>query len=556
MENLKINLNEFNLDGEIEFMTTVHCTNFNIFNKICFLVGLFFIHSGLLAKNVALIIGNSNYHYSSMLKNPLNDSLLVSASLKAAGFDEIKIVNDANFAKMNETLREFALLSSDAEIAIIYYAGHGIESKGQNWLIPTDARLKTDTDLSYEAIEVNNAMKSMQGAKTKILVIDACRDNPFSRTWQARTRSISRGLSAIEADDIFVILSAAPGQVAEDGEGSNSPFAVSFAKRISEPEAVLQFLGGLIRDDVLRATAGFQRPYVSASITGSPVYIRKNIAPNIQKFSDNKMAIRDNLIQNRYQKSEFYAFNMMFVPAELAREILSARIIRNNAERIERECKILKDKIQDQVNIAMALNEGGFTDTHYRGPVSGLKGWMYLGQSFTNENRSQITVEGLGVLIDPEGNKVYCHRAKEARLACSGIAYVNMIQGKGIIEVFCIDSRSEKYSLNDVAYVKYWGNSILNDTLDQAWIQRDHLNENMKFEEIDPLKNSSGIKKGVFLLKNGFTIEGSIRQDKTGKFVGSGGTIVWDEKGKIIEASKITRGKQIILPLPKHPALQ
>lgn len=233
------------------------------------------MHSELSAKNVALIIGNSNYDYSSTLKNQLNDSLLVSASLKAAGFDEIKISHDSNFAKMNETLREFALLSSDAEIAIIYYAGHDIESKGQNWLIPTDARLKADTDLHYETIEINNVIKSMQGAKTKILVIDACRDNPFSRTWRARKRSISRGLSAIEADDIFVILSAAPGQVAADGEGNNSPFAVSFAKRISEPEAVLQFLGGLIRDDLLRATAGFQRPYVSASITGSPVYIRK-----------------------------------------------------------------------------------------------------------------------------------------------------------------------------------------------------------------------------------------------------------------------------------------
>lgn len=514
------------------------------------------MHSELSAKNVALIIGNSNYDYSSTLKNQVNDSLLVFASLKAAVFDEIKISHDSNFAKMNEILREFALLSSDAEIAIIYYAGHGIESKGQNWLIPTDVRLKADTDLNYETIEINNVIKSMQGANTKILVIDACRDNPFSRTWRARKRSISRGLSAIEADDIFVILSAAPGQVAADGEDNNSPFAVSFAKRISEPEAVLQFLGGLIRDDVLRATTGFQRPYVSASITGSPVYIRKNIALSVQKFTDSKITTQDNLIEDRYQKSEFYAFNMMFVPVELAREILSARIIRNNAERIERECKILKDRIQDHVNIAMALNEGGFTDTHYRGPVSGPKGWMYLGQSSTNENRSQITVEGLGVLIDPEGNKVYCHRVKEARLACSGIAYVYMIQGKGIIEVFCIDSRSEKYSLNDVSYVKYWRNNILNDTLDQAWIQRDHLNENMKFEEIDPLKDSAGIKKGVFLLKNGFTIEGSIRQDKTGKFIGSGGTVVWDEKGKIIEASKISRGKQIILPLPKHPALQ
>jgi uncharacterized caspase-like protein len=93
--------------------------------------------------------------------------------LKAAAFDEIKISHDSNFAKMNETLREFALLSSDAEIAIIYYEGYGIENKGQNWLIPNDARLKADTDLHYETIEINNVIKSMQRAKTKILVIDA-----------------------------------------------------------------------------------------------------------------------------------------------------------------------------------------------------------------------------------------------------------------------------------------------------------------------------------------------------------------------------------------------
>jgi uncharacterized caspase-like protein len=110
------------------------------------------MHSELSAKNVALIIGNSNYDYSSTLKNQVNDSLLVSASLKTAGFDEIKISHDSNFAKMNETLWEFALLSSDAKIAIIYYECHGIESKGQNWLIPTDARLKADTDLHYETI--------------------------------------------------------------------------------------------------------------------------------------------------------------------------------------------------------------------------------------------------------------------------------------------------------------------------------------------------------------------------------------------------------------------
>ena len=156
---------------------------------------------------------------------------------------------------------------------MVYYAGHGIEGQGKNWLIPTDARLSSALDLPYEAIELSRVLEAVSGARIRIVVLDACRNNPFGPAWQSGSRAVSRGLSGVEVDDVLVIYAAAPGQTASDGTGPNSPFATSFARRLLQPDLPVQLLGGAVRDDVLAATGGVQRPYVSASITGTPVYL-------------------------------------------------------------------------------------------------------------------------------------------------------------------------------------------------------------------------------------------------------------------------------------------
>ena len=155
-------------------------------------------------------------------------------------------------------------------MALVYYAGHGIEAGGRNWLIPTDAVLQRDADLDYEAIDLDLVLRATEGAKIRVVVLDACRNNPFGHKWRQGARAVAQGLAPIDVDDVLVIYSAAPGQTASDGTGANSPFAEALARRLPQAGLPIQLLGGLVRDDVLEATGGQQRPYISASITGSP----------------------------------------------------------------------------------------------------------------------------------------------------------------------------------------------------------------------------------------------------------------------------------------------
>lgn len=231
------------------------------------------------ARKVALVIGNSDYANTSRLANPVNDIKIIAASARQAGFDDVTIAADLSVNDFQKAMRDFRAKADGAEVAMVYFAGHGIEAQGKNWLIPTDAQLKSDLDLPYEAINLDRLMESVSGAQIRMVVLDSCRNNPFGRSWRSGTRAVVNGLAGVEADDVLVIFAAAPGQTAADGTTGNSPFATSLAKRLPQPDTPVQLLGGLIRDDVLAATGGSQRPFVSASITGTPVYLVPRAAP-------------------------------------------------------------------------------------------------------------------------------------------------------------------------------------------------------------------------------------------------------------------------------------
>lgn len=224
-------------------------------------------------KRVALLVGNGAYASATTLGNPRNDVRLVADAAKKAGFETVTIRQDLGMAAFQQALRDFRTLADGAEVAMVYYAGHGMEGNGRNWLIPVDAGLASDRDLPYEAINLDQVMEAIEGATLRMVVLDACRNNPFGRGWRGGTRAVSRGLGGVEADDVLVIYAAAPGQVAADGEGDNSPFATALARRLAEPGLPVQMLGGAVRDDVLAATGGGQRPFVSASITGKAYYL-------------------------------------------------------------------------------------------------------------------------------------------------------------------------------------------------------------------------------------------------------------------------------------------
>jgi Caspase domain len=226
---------------------------------------------------IALVIGNSAYQKVVNLANPAHDAQDVSASLKRLGFT-VNTVIDADFDGFRRALRDFARMAPKADMAVFYFAGHGVEIDGGNWLLPTDAEIKSDIDASTEAIGLRSAMEAVAAAKTLGLVIlDACRNNPFTSVRRtAFTRSVQiLGLAPVEpVDNVLVAYAARDGTVAADGAGRNSPYAAALLKHIETPGLEVDFLFRNVRDDVMAATNNEQQPFVYGSLSSNEIYFK------------------------------------------------------------------------------------------------------------------------------------------------------------------------------------------------------------------------------------------------------------------------------------------
>lgn len=227
---------------------------------------------------VALLFGNSNYAHAPSLSNPVNDAHDLSVQLEELGF-EVEIALDADFSAMRKTLRSFQRRALGAEVALIYFAGHGIEIDRSNYLLPVDAELQRDVDVSFEAISLDTILVSAEGARTLSLVIlDACRDNPFlDRIAQTSpTRSIGRGLSVVDPTrNTLVAYSAKAGTIAFDGEGRNSPYAGALLSALQEPGLEISLLFRTVRDTVVRQTNGLQEPFLYGSLSAEEIFLNK-----------------------------------------------------------------------------------------------------------------------------------------------------------------------------------------------------------------------------------------------------------------------------------------
>jgi uncharacterized caspase-like protein len=227
-------------------------------------------------RRVALVIGNSAYKSAPKLGNPVNDATLVGGMFKKAGFDSVDVRLDLSASEMRRMLREFAGRTRDAEIAVIYYAGHGIELDGTNYLIPTDATLETDGDVLDETIPVERALFAVEPAKQlRLIILDACRDNPFSKSMKRTlaSRAIGRGLAKVEptSPNTMIAFAAKAGSTASDGDSKNSPFAIALVEHLPKPGLDLRKAFGFVRDDVLKSTNFKQEPYVYGSLGGDDV---------------------------------------------------------------------------------------------------------------------------------------------------------------------------------------------------------------------------------------------------------------------------------------------
>lgn len=227
-------------------------------------------------RRVALVLGNSAYKSVPKLANPANDAALVGGMFRKAGFDSVDIKTDLNAAEMRKALREFGGRARDAEVAVIYYAGHGIELDGANYLIPTDAALETDSDVLDETVALDRALFAVEPAKQlRLVILDACRDNPFAKNMKrtVASRAIGRGLAKVEptSANTMIAFAAKAGSTASDGDSKNSPFATALVERLPTPGLDLRKAFGFVRDDVLKNTSYRQEPYVYGSLGGEDV---------------------------------------------------------------------------------------------------------------------------------------------------------------------------------------------------------------------------------------------------------------------------------------------
>ncbi|RWA82219.1 caspase family protein [Mesorhizobium sp.] len=239
------------------------------------------------AKRVALVIGNSKYVDAVPLPNPANDAQLIASTLRNAGFDVIEGVDQDNQG-MHSLISRFTEESYNADLAVIFYAGHGMQVDGKNYLIPVDAELTSPAYLKTRTVQIDEFMAALPpDPAVGVIILDACRDNPLARTLAAslpKSRSLGAGLAPVEAKadgvgtgGVLIAYATDPGAIAFDGNGVDSPYSLALAKHLTEPGVEIQSALTRVRGEVTEATQGRQRPWHNASL-GREVFLGKPAA--------------------------------------------------------------------------------------------------------------------------------------------------------------------------------------------------------------------------------------------------------------------------------------
>jgi uncharacterized caspase-like protein len=242
-------------------------------------VSLFLICSAVPAlaeKRVALVIGNSAYEHVPALANPKNDAADMAAKLESLGFEVVR-GSDLSLADMRKTAREFTTKLDGADLALFFYAGHGLQVNGNNYMAPVDAKLASYDDLDYEVLPMDLIVGAMERkTKTSLVFLDACRDNPLAanlaRSMGTRSSAVGRGLAKLGSGiGTLIAFATQPGNVALDGTGRNSPFTTALLKHLGTPGESITNELVLVRRSVLEATQGKQVPWDNSSLTGEVV---------------------------------------------------------------------------------------------------------------------------------------------------------------------------------------------------------------------------------------------------------------------------------------------
>ena len=226
---------------------------------------------------VALVIGNGSYQKVPELPNPPRDATDIGRALERLNF-KVTQIKDATAHEMRKAVVDFGRAAEGAEMAVVFYAGHGMEVGGENWLIPINAELRSDADIESEAVSLRSI--SLQVSKARqlgLVILDACRNNPFAAKMKRslNTRAVSRGLAPAEpSDNVLIAYAARDGTTASDGDSRHSPFTTALLRHIETPGLEISFLFRRVRDDVMTATKREQQPFVYGSLSKEEIYLR------------------------------------------------------------------------------------------------------------------------------------------------------------------------------------------------------------------------------------------------------------------------------------------
>ena len=216
-------------------------------------------------KRVALVVGNANYKVRP-LKNPRNDADDISRSLRSSGFEVIDL-RDASLQQMRNGVRQFGDRLINNDVGLVYYSGHGVEVKGRNYFIPVNADIMREDEIADQGLDVSLILEKMNtaGKGVNVLIVDACRDDPFGRSF----RSSSRGLAQMDAPRGTIIAYAtSPGKVAADGDGRNSPYTKNLVKAMQQPNKPIEQVFKEVRRAVQEETKNQQTPWENTSLSG------------------------------------------------------------------------------------------------------------------------------------------------------------------------------------------------------------------------------------------------------------------------------------------------
>jgi uncharacterized caspase-like protein len=242
------------------------------------ILGLGTADNAFAQNRIALVIGNGAYTNVTQLHNPPNDAADVSQAFQRLGFT-VTSVTDATLDGLHRALIDFGRTARDADMAVLFFAGHGMEIMGENWLLPIDAELKNDVDVDTEAVTLRSAMLAVSNAKQLGLVIlDACRNSPYFGKMHrlGLAPALEPGLAPVEpAENVLVAYAARDGTTASDGAGRNSPFTAALLRHLETPGLEIEFLFRNVRDDVMTATNGEQQPFVYGSLSSEEIYLKE-----------------------------------------------------------------------------------------------------------------------------------------------------------------------------------------------------------------------------------------------------------------------------------------